>query len=262
MRHQSYQVLSRYVILVLVLKHNQYMTNTYSPFKSRYFYLRKLNFVFFMSLIMMSVQACQFHVTKDDVLLSDVIRNIHAKELLPDKSKTREVREFNGDKKFHEYINTYIRNNSASMDSVRLTSSVLQISRDQSYDPIFLLAVMKTESKFNENAIGSAGEVGLMQIKPDTAKWICIKNKIHWRGAAALKDPAYNVLIASYYFKYLKKVLKSKSFKYISAYNLGLGGLNRMPGKALQEHPYFARVIENYLSIYSDLKKIKQRSRV
>ena len=235
------------------------MTNYYSPLQPVSFYVKKINIFVFFSFLMVSIQACQFHVSEQDVFLSDEIRNFHALELLPDHKSDEPVREFNGDTNFNDYINTYIHNHSASIDSEKLTNSILSISRVHSYDPIFLLAVIKTESKFNENAIGSVGEIGLMQIKPDTAEWICIKNNIHWRGANALKDPEYNVLVGSYYFRYLKKVLKSKSSKYITAYNMGLRAMKRSAHTS--ENTYFARVIENYLAIYKDLKKIKAKAR-
>ena len=98
-------------------------------------------------------------------------------------------------------------------------------------------------------------------IRPETAEWVCLKNKIAWRGANALKDPEYNLLIGSYYFQYLKLALKSKSIKYITAYNMGLTKLNRLSDQ-LTEHEYFERVVKNYLSIYSELKRIKARKTV
>ena len=228
------------------------MKTTYSSLKFRI--LKTLNAAVFVMTTMLSVQACQFHTVQTDELSSHDIRNHHAKELLPSFVSADEIRAFNGDNQFNKYISNYIQNNSA-LDSKKLTRSLVKLSRENSYDPIFLLAIIKTESKFNPNAIGSHGEIGLMQIKPDTAEWICKKLGIHWRGAQALKDPAYNVMVGSYYFKYLKKVLNSKSLKYISAYNMGLGALKR---KTSKQYPYFDRVIENYLAIYSELKLIKQ----
>lgn len=223
----------------------------------KFLILKRINQTVFVSLIMLSVQACQFNTTQMDELSSHDIRNHHAEELLPSFVNNNEVRAFDGDSKFNEYISTYLQKNAAALDSGKLTHSLIQVSRENSYDPIFLLAIIKTESKFNTFAIGTHGEIGLMQIKPVTAEWICKKAGLHWRGAEALKDPAYNVKVGSYYFKYLKRVLNSQSLKYISAYNLGLGGLKR---KTSLEHPYFDRVIENYLSIYAELKLIKQNT--
>lgn len=235
----------------------------YSNSKIRkYSILKKINAIFFFSILMMSVEACQFHVAQHESLVRDEIRLHHANELVQNEKVTEQFHEFDGDEHFYDYISTYIQKNSNSIDSEKLTNSLFGMSREHNYDPIFLLAVIKTESKFNENAIGSAGEIGLMQIKPLTAEWICNKNKIHWRGAEALKNPEYNILIGSYYFRYLKKTMKSKSFKYISAYNLGVGGFKRASKELLAERDYFNRVIENYLSIYSELKLLKHHYRV
>ena len=230
------------------------MKTNYSSLKFRI--LKTLNATVFVMTTMLSVQACQFHIVHTDELSSHDIRNHHAKELLPAFVSSDEIRAFNGDARFTNYIRNYIQKNS-KLDAVKLTHSLVKLSRENSYDPIFLLAIIKTESQFNPNAIGSAGEIGLMQIKPATAKWICKKVGIHWRGAEALKDPAYNVMVGSYYFKYLKKTLNSKSLKYISAYNMGVSGFKR---NTSNEYPYFDRVIENYLSIYAELKLIKQNT--
>lgn len=195
-------------------------------------------------------------------MMNDQIRNMHAENILQNVGDdTDKVKEFDGDPKFNRYISAYIQKSNKTLNADQFTSSLFTISREHSYDPVFLLAIIKTESSFNQFAIGSVGEVGLMQIRPETAEWVCLKNKIAWRGANALKDPEYNLLIGSYYFQYLKLALKSKSMKYITAYNMGLTKLNRVSAQ-MTEHEYFERVVKNYLSIYSELKRIKARKTV
>lgn len=206
--------------------------------------------------ILFSNQACQLRSDRSSLNLGDEVRKLHAEELVGKKSGTV-LAPFKGDKRFVFYIKKYLQKKNRKIDSVQLAQTIMRLSEAHSYDPVFLLAVIKTESSFRAQVIGSAGEIGLMQIKPATAEWISKKSNIEWLGAEALKNPEYNVLLGAQYFQYLKGRYKSESIKYINAYNVGLTSLNRMPQGAVNNHPYFGKVIQNYLAIYTELKKIK-----
>ena len=182
----------------------------------------------------------------------------HAKELLNQEYSKSSASQFEGDRQMREYIENYIRSENADLDASALTNTLLNISQKYKYDPVFLLAVIRTESHFNPNTIGTSGEIGLMQIKPSTAQWICQKAGVPWKGAQALKNPEYNVQVGALYFKYLKKSLKSKSAHYINAYNMGINNLQRLPASSKISHPYYAKVIKNYVDIYNRLEKIKK----
>ncbi len=219
--------------------------------------LKKINLFIFFTMQVFLIEACEYRLSDQDAMMNDQIRNMHAENILQNvDNDTDKVKEFDGDPKFNRYIAAFIQRSNKTLNADQFTNSLLTISREHSYDPVFLLAVIQTESSFNQFAIGTVGEVGLMQIRPETAEWVCLKNKIAWRGANALKDPEYNLLIGSHYFKYLKLALKSESMKYITAYNMGLNKLQRVQSQ-MTEHEYFEKVVKNYLAIYSELKKIK-----
>ena len=190
--------------------------------------------------------------------ISQTARTHHARQLLKKTYAGSIAKEFESDSKFASYLVKYIAKENADINTYELSQSLFKVSSQYYYDPVFLLAVAKTESQFNPNAIGLAGEIGLMQIKPGTAEWICLKKKISWKGAAALKDPAYNVIVGAAYFDYLKKKLRSKNAHYVNAYNMGINNLQRLPAESQINHPYYERVLTNYLSIYKELKKIRQ----
>lgn len=211
--------------------------------------------------ILFSNQACQVQQQSAHLHLFDEVRRLHSDELIGEQSK--EITEaFNGDARFAVYIKKYLQKKNRRIDSAQLTEAIIRLSETHSYDPVFLLAIIKTESSFRAQVVGSAGEIGLMQLKPDTAEWISRKSNIEWLGPEALKDPEYNVLLGAQYFQYLKGRYKSESLKYINAYNVGLTSLNRMPALAVRNHPYFGKVIQNYLAIYKELKKIKTTEKV
>lgn len=209
-------------------------------------------FLFFIFLSLMN--ACQSTVYN----LDDSSRIGHAKELLKTEYSNTAVAHFEGDRNFRNYLNTYINSENSDLNSNQMTDALIVASLQNKYDPVFLLAVIRTESRFNPKAVGTAGEIGLMQIKPSTAEWICKKSGFAWKGAKALKDPVYNLQIGAMYFKYLKKSLKSKSAHYINAYNMGINNLQRLPASSQISHPYYSRVMQNYLDIYQELQKIKK----
>jgi soluble lytic murein transglycosylase len=220
---------------------------------------KRFAFLFLVSLQAIFIEACQVPTTvepQSHYSVDDAIRSSHASRILDGSGKI--TAEFNGDAKFRRYISSYIQSQNDTIDSEKLTNSLISISRRNGMDPVFLLAVIKTESKFNQNAIGSVGEVGLMQIRPETAEWICNKFNIKWKGREALKDPSYNVLVGSFYMLYLKNTLnKSKPVRYITAYNTGLKTLKHMSPEKFKESDYFNRVVTNYIGIYASLKQIK-----
>ena len=205
------------------------------------------------------------HTLHTNVKIQDIIRKKHSNELLNARNglgSNQDIQSFEGDTKFSQYIIEYLKKRNSKINAERFTQALMKVSQSQDYDPIFLLAVAKTESGFDFNAIGSAGEIGLMQIKPITAEWICNRISLQWKGPVALRDPEYNILVGAYYLKYLKKTFKSQSLKYINAYNMGTTSLRRMPAENLKKHPYFGKVAANYLAIYAELNKIKESIKI
>ncbi len=185
-------------------------------------------------------------------------RMTHAKELLNKEYSSNTASRFEGDRDFSLYLTEYIQRENSKINSESMMQALVSASAKNQYDPVFLLAVIKTESQFNPRAVGTSGEIGLMQIKPDTAEWICQKMGFSWKGAQALKDPVYNVQVGALYFKYLKKSLKSRSAHYINAYNMGINNLQRLPASSKISHPYYSKVMLNYIGIYQELQKIKK----
>jgi soluble lytic murein transglycosylase-like protein len=108
--------------------------------------------------------------------------------------------------------------------SIRVTRALIETANAYRMDPAFLMAVIKQESRFNPEIIGSHGEIGLMQIKPSTAKWIAEKSGRFMSEAqvrAMLFDPAENIRFGAAYLNYLRTRFKGRSGRYIEAYNMG-----------------------------------------
>ncbi len=112
-------------------------------------------------------------------------------------------------------INSIIENN-----KILYVEEAEKYSERYGVDVYVTLAVMHTESKFDERAVSSAGAVGLMQLMPATAEWIA--RKLHMEYSyEKLFDAEYNIELGAYYLSYL---LKSFEYEYaLAAYNAGEG---------------------------------------
>ena len=81
-------------------------------------------------------------------------------------------------------------------------------------------AVIKAESGFREDAKSSAGAVGLMQIKPSTAEFICRRADISFYPTR-LTEGEYNVTLGCLYLGYLFERFTQSTA--LAAYNAGEG---------------------------------------
>ncbi len=110
----------------------------------------------------------------------------------------------------------------------QLVDLVYNNSKTYGYDPFLVLAVMQVESVFKPFALGRyrnfqlSGALGLMQLKPETAREIAGHLGIVIKSDKDLFKPEINMVIG---VAYLTKLISSfKSFK------LGLLAYNQGPG--------------------------------
>lgn len=92
--------------------------------------------------------------------------------------------------------------------------------------PVELIyAVIKTESGFREDAVSSAGAVGLMQIMPDTFDWL---SRIMGEEEPPdnFHDPESNIRYGVYYLGYLYRRFGSWDTA-LAGYNAGHNGVSR-----------------------------------
>lgn len=139
-----------------------------------------------------------------------------------------------------------------------VAQTIISESRKAEFDPVFILAVIQTESSFNPEARGTSGEIGLMQILPSTGAWIAKKYNIPWRGEKTLRDPIMNVKLGIRYFEHLRSEFGGTAYHYLPAYNMGPTNMRRIDRKIgsvdangkIQKREYAMRVMKNYFLIY------------
>ena len=86
--------------------------------------------------------------------------------------------------------------------------------------PALVYAVMKAESNFREDAVSAAGAVGIMQLLPSTAAFICRNAEIPFRPDR-LTEGAYNTMLGCRYLAYLLERFEETAA--VAAYNAGEG---------------------------------------
>jgi soluble lytic murein transglycosylase len=191
-------------------------------------------------------------------------RQEQARELLGASYRRSFARRLEGEQNLNYLIFQEIEKGMGSQwkDKVpELTQAIISESRELEFDPVFILAVIQTESQFNPNARGSAGEIGLMQILPPTAEWIAKKYKVPWNGDQTLFNPVTNIRIGIRYFDYLRSEFERMAYHYLPAYNMGPKNMRRVTrqigdsdsdGRILKRD-YAMRVMKNYSEIYEEM---------
>lgn len=134
-----------------------------------------------------------------------------------------------------------------------ITQTLIRESARHKMDPVFLMAVIKTESRFNPQARGLYGEIGLMQLKPDTAQWIAQKFGISYGGPEALLNPQVNIRLGVAYMNMLRTKFDNQAGHYISAYNMGPLNVRRLLAQNIKPQEYASRVMSNYSKLYGRL---------
>lgn len=82
-------------------------------------------------------------------------------------------------------------------------------------------AIIKQESGFHISAKSSVGATGFMQLIPDTAKLVAKKMNLRYSSKALKTNPAYNILLGSYYINSLIKQFNGSHILAIASYNAG-----------------------------------------
>lgn len=114
------------------------------------------------------------------------------------------------------------------------------------YDPIFVAAVIYAESMFKHSAVSHRGAQGLMQIMPETGRYVSAMENIAWGGTRSLKDPKTNLRLGIAYLKYLEAMFNGNRERVLIAYNWGPANMaNALRGRirAPMESVGYARKI-------------------
>lgn len=108
----------------------------------------------------------------------------------------------------------------APEDFSRAVDAVAACARTYGYAPEFILGLIDVESGFRVGVKAKDGSVGLVQIKPSTARAICRVRGWVPPPENALHDPGINITLGMAYLNYLEGVLGSREMA-LAGYNMG-----------------------------------------
>lgn len=99
---------------------------------------------------------------------------------------------------------------------------ILAAAWEYNLDPLFVAAVIRAESSFNENASSKVAH-GLMQLTDETADFISGRTNLKY---ADRKTPLVNIRMGCYYLAYLRGRFGDMQTA-LAAYNAGPGNVSR-----------------------------------
>ena len=127
----------------------------------------------------------------------------------------------------------------------QIPKSILAESKIYDYDPLFLTALIITESSFNSKARSNKGAIGLMQIIPRTGEALAIEKKIEWKGNPTLYNPEANIALGAYYLNKLHNRFGDLNLA-LEAYYHGPTRLDKYLKRGYQPRRYSKKVFKIY----------------
>jgi len=97
-------------------------------------------------------------------------------------------------------------------DSGRYDRDIARVSRKYKVDPFLIKAIIHTESDFDHKALSKRGARGLMQLMPDTARELHVRDSF---------NPMQNIDAGTRYFKKLLNMFNGNVRLSLAAYNAG-----------------------------------------
>ena len=130
----------------------------------------------------------------------------------------------------------------------QIPRAIYDMGKKYGYDPLFLTAVIITESSFYNWAKSNRDALGLMQIRPRTGKAMAKETQITWRGRKTLFNPETNIALGTYYLNKLFRRFGNIEVA-LEAYNHGPTQMARYLRRGYQPEKYSGIVLRHYNAI-------------
>lgn len=100
---------------------------------------------------------------------------------------------------------------------------IITYSEKNNIDPFLVAAIIKNESNFDHKAVSEAGAVGLMQIMPETGRWIARQMGLETYEDSDLYLAKTNIRMGCWYLGELDHEFEHNLALLMIAYNAGRG---------------------------------------
>lgn len=125
-----------------------------------------------------------------------------------------------------------------------IANSVYEESQKYDIDYRLVLAVMKVESNFKNEAISRKGARGLLQVKPSLARYIAKDTGMQLKEASSLHEPERNIEIGVNYLSKLMDMFENITSA-LHAYNAGPGKVKKVGANDDAPATFFTRKVMN-----------------
>jgi len=151
--------------------------------------------------------------------------------------------------KIIDQVVQYLKNKNVKIADSKLrdmASTVYEESQAYDLDYRLVLAVMKVESNFKNDAVSSKGARGLLQIKPSLAKYIAKDAGGRYEGVHSLHEADNNIRLGVYHLSNLLDDFKTVSAA-LHAYNVGSTRAKKKPfGNNEPKTRFTSHVLKEY----------------
>ena len=113
-------------------------------------------------------------------------------------------------------------------------------------------AIAATESGFNPRAVSPAGAVGLMQVMPDTARLLGLRDDNRQTVAEKLTDSSTNIQLGARYLGQLLRQFGGRTHLAVAAYNAGPGAVSKR--MAIPPYAETQDYVRTVMAIYETLQ--------
>ncbi len=138
-----------------------------------------------------------------------------------------------------EEIPSVVRVRKASDRARQYEPIIQQASATYGVDHELIRAVIRAESNFKNESTSPKGAMGLMQIMPETARDLGIRDAY---------DPQENIMGGTRYLKGLLERYRGDVPTALAAYNWGMGNVERRPEKLPRETTVYINRIQQFMS--------------
>jgi soluble lytic murein transglycosylase len=183
------------------------------------------------------------------------IRVSHARELMGARYGKSVVSKLENKQGIEENIFKIVEMNlpkAYKTQAHKITDLIIEEATKHQFDPYFVMAVISGESSFNPLARGPVGEIGLMQVRPSTGKWMADIIKFPWKGDKTLEDPAANIKLGTAYMAWLRTKFSGHGQLYLAAYNMGAKSVKNALGRKIMPKDYPIHVMKRYIAFYRE----------
>jgi soluble lytic murein transglycosylase len=139
----------------------------------------------------------------------------------------------------------------------RLAAAIVREATASGLDPLLVVALIQCESSFDLQARSPVGAIGLMQVMPETGKWVASRRGIRLKKKAHLFDSELNLEIGSAYLASLLRRFGTLETALL-AYNAGPGAARRI----LADRSARGRFLSGYPKrVAQEFRRLKQKHR-